>query len=388
MSSRFPDEPGEAFLSAELEALRPCVERLAVLPALPGATAYHPYKGEVVRIPVAGAATLVAAVRTFLRRPGRALAALRDILFAPGRLAHRLKNLAIYPKGLAIGAVLARERFDHVHAYWLSAPATLAMVAARTAGITWSATGHRWDIYDDNFLALKAKRATAIRTISSQGKDAVCARVAPLDRARIDVVPLGVTIPEAIAVPPPREELVVLCAAELRPVKGHAILLDALARAREMGVPIRAVLAGIGPLEEEIRAQIARLGLDRCVRLEGYVSHGALLERIVRGEFDAVVLASIAQGDLKEGIPVILIEAMAAGVPVVATKSGAIPELLEPSRGTVVPCGDAVALANAFVELARDPTRGRSRSASARAFVRERYDARQTATALLEHIRR
>lgn len=384
ISSRFPDEPTEAYLGTELAAWQPHVDRLLVIPAVHCRTRHHAYAGAVVRYPLAGVATFRDALAAFVRRPAAALTMLAEVLFAPGvRVRHRIKNLAVYPKALAVAALLRRERIEHVHGYWLSTPATIAMIAARVAGISWSATGHRWDIYDDNAIARKAARAAAIRTISQRGLEDVRARVAPLDRERVVLVPLGVHIPARATALPPRESLLLLCAAELLPVKGHAILLEAIAAARAQGVDVRAAICGEGPLRPELLRRVAELDLNDVVRVEGPVAHDRLLARLEGGEFDAVALASIAQGDLKEGIPVILIEAMAAGVPVIATDSGSIPELIDASRGVLVEQGNAAAYAAALVALARDYEGRLDLAAKARVFVAERYDVTKTAKDLL-----
>ena len=384
VSSRFPDEPTEAYLGTELAAWRPHVDRLLVVPALHRTTRHHAYDGPVVRYPLLGATTLRDALTALARRPRAALEMLAEVLFAPRvRFRHRIKNLAVYPKGLAVGTLLLREKIDHVHAYWLSTPATIAMIGARVAGIPWTATGHRWDIYDDNAIARKASSASLIRTISARGREDVRSRVAPRDRERVILVPLGVRVPERLASLPDRETFTVLCAAELLPVKGHGILLDAIAAARAAGADVRAVLCGEGPLREKVAQRVADLGLAKVVRIEGAVPHDLLLRRLEAAEFDAVALASIAQGDVKEGIPVILIEAMAAGIPVIATDSGSIPELIDESRGVLVAQGNVQAYAKALVALCGDHARRAALATNARAFVAGRYDVTMTARDLL-----
>jgi glycosyltransferase involved in cell wall biosynthesis len=140
----------------------------------------------------------------------------------------------------------------------------------------------------------------------------------------------------------------VLCAARFVPRKRHRDLLDALARLREDGRPLRAVLAGGGPLLEEMRRHAVSLGLGDCVELPGPLGTEEV-RGLLRGAAVACLVSSF------EGMPGALMEAMATGVPVVGTDVGGTNELvIDRESGLLVPAYDPGALATALGELLTD----------------------------------
>jgi glycosyltransferase involved in cell wall biosynthesis len=144
-------------------------------------------------------------------------------------------------------------------------------------------------------------------------------------------------------------DFVVSCVARLSPQEGHLDLLEAYARVRAEIPGARLLLAGVGPLEDEVRGRAHQLGIEPGVELLGLVSRAGLPDLLA--STDVVALASAW-----EGLPVALIEALAAGKPIVTTDAGGSPELVEHGvNGRVVPCGDVDALAHALLELALDP---------------------------------
>ena len=391
ISAKYPFGPQEPYLDAELRALAPALDGVVVVPTSPRTAepGFADVPADVVRLPLAGGATFALAARALARRPLRALGALAAVLAEPYPWRAKLKNLAVFPKGLALAEVARARRLDHLHAYWLSTPATVAWVAARLAGIPFSATAHRWDVYENNLAARKVRDARFVRTISDRGRRDLLLLTGG-DPDKVGVVRLGVALPEPRRVrvvagdswgrlPQEDRPLRILCAAALVPVKGHAVLLNALALLRERGIAFDCTLAGDGPLRTELADEIAAAGLGEQVRLAGTIPHDELLARLGRGEFDVSVIASVERpGGLMEGVPVALVEAMAAGATVVATDSGSVGELVDGTTGLLVPHSDPAALADALIRVARDPQlRDRLRDA-ARARVEREFDVART----------
>jgi glycosyltransferase involved in cell wall biosynthesis len=381
VSAKYPYGPGEAFLDTELRALAPRFERVVVFPTSPNdATAgYAGVPAEVVRIPLAGPATFWSAARAAARSPRRVLGAIAALLRERYPLRVKLKNLAVIPKGLAL-AELARARgFGHLHAYWLSTPATVAWLAARVAGIPFSATTHRWDLYENNMAARKLRDARFVRTISERGR-ADLLRMTGGDPAKVILIRLGIALTAAApAGAGAGGALRIVCAARLVPVKGHAVLIEALCRLRDRGVAFTCTLAGEGELRDALARQAADAGLQASVEFAGVVPHDELLARLQRGDFDVSVIASIErEGGLMEGVPVALLEAMAAGVVVVATDSGSVRELVDGETGLLVPESDATALATALERVATDPGLRERLRAAGRARVEQDFDGART----------
>jgi colanic acid/amylovoran biosynthesis glycosyltransferase len=393
ISSKYPFGAKEPFLDAELRALAPSLAALTVIPATPEGRerGYDGVPGEVVRLSLFGGGTVTRALRAFARRPLRALGALA-VVATSGPVRVRAKNLTVFVKALAVADVARERRLDHLHAYWLSTPATVAWVAARVAGIGFSATAHRWDVYENNLAARKLRDATFVRTISARGRRDLLALTRG-EPAKVHVVRLGVELPAPAAVPvgagvaagerSGAAPLRILCAAALVPVKGHADLLDALAALRARGVAFSCTLAGNGPERPAIAARIAALGLDGVVRMAGSVPHDRLLEELASGAFDVAVIASVERaGGLMEGVPVALIEAMAAGVAVVATDSGSIGELVDGESGLLVPHSDPAALADALARVGGDGALRERLRAAGRTRVEREFDLRSTSVEL------
>ena len=309
------------------------------------------------------------AAREFARAPRAALRAFASIAFAPSALRARAVNLVLFPKALALASELRRLEIEHVHVNWMTSSATIVYVASRLTGIPFSITAHQHDIFYDNLTVPKVRAATFVRVISERNRDHLRALVPPELRAKCVAVHLGVALPRAAADAPPRAIPRILCAARMCVWKGHRYLLAALALLRDRGVAFACDLAGDGEIAADVAALVARYDLGDRVTILGNVPHADLVARLESGAYDLAVLASTERDGEHEGIPVALMEAMAAGLPVVATRTGSIPELVtDASDGTLVPQADPSALAAALEDLLRDPalrarygTRGRER---------------------------
>jgi glycosyltransferase involved in cell wall biosynthesis len=160
----------------------------------------------------------------------------------------------------------------------------------------------------------------------------------------------------------------VLCVGRLVPRKGQAILLEALALLQGK-VDVRLTLAGSGPAEESLRQAADRLGVAGAVTFAGPVSQDDLPALLAK--HDVFCLPSFA-----EGLPVVLMEAMAVGLPVVSTPIAGVPELVtDGSTGLLVPPGRADALAEALSALATDDGLVQKLAAAGRQVVEEGFDS-------------
>jgi glycosyltransferase involved in cell wall biosynthesis len=165
------------------------------------------------------------------------------------------------------------------------------------------------------------------------------------------------------------------------------MLLEAFERVvLESPAPVKLMLFGEGPLRAELEAQIHERGLGDRVVLTGALPHGELLDRFRRGQVHIAALASrVTEDGAQEGIPVSLMEAMAYGIPVVATDSGGVRELLD-GAGLLVPPDDPSAFATALLRLLADPEERAQLGAAGRAAVGASFDNRRTTDELLTMI--
>lgn len=321
---------------------------------------------DVQAIPVRprGELTTADAAPLALRRPlvdgGILLAALAETLRAPGKVARAfallfkspapnvlLRNLSAFPKALWIARHARLTGADHIHAPWAGPPATTAMVASIVSGVPWSFTGHFADIAANNLLREKSTSAVFARFIAKAMME-LGRRTAPgVDESRWVLVHSGIDVPpvwtaaEKLNRPP-----VLLMSARFDPEKRHEVLVRAAKLLADQGRELEVWLAGTGQLEETVRAQVRESGLESVVRLLGYVPNDQVLAWLDDHTVDLVVLPSDA-----EGIPYSLIEALAHGVPAVASDAGGIVELLGGGCGELVQPEDVDGVAAAVGRL-------------------------------------
>lgn len=394
LTSRFPfAHLGETFLRPEVGLLSGLCDELHLIPARP-ALAENPF-GDVgcidVNIAPSARSTLAAAAQEALRHPRRAASALRQILFSRCSPAARIKNLALFPKSLAVARYVRNHRIDHIHAHWLTTSSTVAYVAHILTDIPWSCTAHAHDIFSDNLTVRKVRSAQFVRVISARNRASLNALAGQQNESRTYVGHIGVELPERAAPISDRggAAFTMVCPARLHPMKGHMDLLQALANLRDSGHHFQCDLAGDGEIRSEVSNRILELGLESRVRIRGVVAHADLLAELRGGTYDAVVLASVEDPHERrffEGIPVALIEAMAAGVPCISTRTGSISELIDDQTGVLVEQHCPADFSAAIARLAADPALRRRLGLAARDRVAAHFNAPLTARALYDSI--
>jgi glycosyltransferase involved in cell wall biosynthesis len=329
---------------------------------------------------------LGAAQLHWLRRRPRAL--LRAWAEALAQNAGSRKLLVRTPLVLLKGALLARRieamGIRHVHAHWATHPALAAWLVHRLTGIGYSFTAHAHDLYVDRaMLREKVAGARFVVTISEFNRRLLEDACGAAAADKLHVVRCGVD-PDAFAPAPRRDPEVptFACVASLREYKGHAVLLDAIHLLRARRRDLRVILAGDGELRRAIAARVEREGLADVVELLGAVPHQEIAA--ILASATALVLPSVTARDGQtEGIPVALMEAMAAGVPVVSSRLSGIPELVRDGEsGLLVPERDPVALAEAMERLASDGALRERLADAGRRAVQERFDRRRNLAAL------
>jgi glycosyltransferase involved in cell wall biosynthesis len=341
-----------------------------------------------VRAGALGIPMLAAAMAECLLHPSRALAALLQIVGPRYRPIAKLKNLIVFPAALAIARYVRTKDIDHIHAHWMTTPATVAYIVSMMTDIPWSCTAHAHDILSDNLLQQKVAGARFVRVIAQRNLRDL-ARLAGRDPADLHLIHVGVDIPARGARRIGSGPLQIVCAARLDPIKGHEHLLRALALVGSHNLPFQCDIVGDGPMEARLRGMIQELGLLDCVRVRGMVPYAVLLEEFRCGRYDVLVLPSVEfeRSGHHEGIPVALIEAMAHGLPCIATATGCIPELIDASSGVLVPQRDANAISKALLRLGADAALRRKLGEAARTRVIEDFNAAQTTQALFELLR-
>lgn len=382
----FPFGTGETFLIPEIRELISQGHQVLIVPLSPGRQVFHSDAKEFAaytrQAPLVSPGILRDAAVEFARHAEPAAHLIRSLMTVR-HLRGRMVNAAVVAKGLWLSRVAREWGADHIHAYWGSAPASAALIAAECSGIPWSFTGHRHDVARDNLLAEKTRHAAFVRVISESGLK-LLRSAAPDVAWKASVLHLGIPVREISLPAPKKRRPIALCPARLIEVKGHRYLIEAVAALSKSGIDVELWLAGDGDSRRHIERQIRDLQIADRVRLLGSMAHDALLWLYQDGQIDAVVLPSIDLGNgHHEGIPVALMEAMAFGIPVIGTETGGIPELIGGDAGLLVPARDSQALARALSELATNPERRISLGRAGHARVRQSFEITRMVQALV-----
>ncbi len=288
--------------------------------------------------------------------------------------------------GIRLGRQLRSQGVDHLHNHGVhSAP--VAMVASTVACVPYSFTTHgppEFDSPEQPHLEVHAQQAAFIAAVTHVVRGEVCRMIPMSFWDRVHVVRCGLPaeqLHQAAAEVP--DVPVVVCVARLDERKGQQLLLSAAHGLLAEGQQISVVLVGDGPTRDELQRWVERHDMTDHVRFTGWLaSHDVRRELVLaRG----LVLPSLA-----EGLPLAVMEALAAGRPVVATAVGAVAELVRPGEtGWLVPPTDVDALSTALQHLLHSPTRDLTAMGVRGAeLVRERHDATREAHTLLGHVER
>lgn len=286
---------------------------------------------------------------------------------------------------------------DHVHAHWATFPAHIGWVAARLTEhqprpVRFSFTAHAHDIQVENpMLEHKLAAAAAVVTISDHNRTQLL-RIGTPDLAdRLHVIRCGVDTASFAFRPEPTPDAgtdaELVCVASFMDYKGHEILIDALAALRDAGRHVRLTLIGDGALRPQIEAQIARLGLAGQVHLAGWRRPDEVRATLA-GATVFVSSSIITAAGQTEGIPVAQMEALAIGLPVVATRVSGVPELvIDGETGLTVPHSRPGELAEAIGRMLDDPASARRMAVAGRAHVEAHYDHSRNVARLADVLR-
>ena len=328
-------------------------------------------------------ATTIKAHLLWMKTPKRYLSALGLAWrTAPKGIKGRLFNLIYFIEAGVLADRLAKEGVTHLHNHIAKASCTVAMLAGALSGIRWSFTTHGPDIFFEPHhwrIDEKAARASFVACISHFCRSQLMCFADRQHWNRFHIVHCGID-PARYAPNPDKHGLTALFVGRLAAVKGVPVLFDAIVAMADRHPDLTLRLVGDGPDRPALEAEIARHGLTDRVVFLGYRSQAEVADELAQA--DVFVLPSFA-----EGVPVVLMEAMAAQVPVLTTRIAGIPELVEDKvSGLVVPPGDVAAFTDALEVLLSDPDKRAQFGAAGRAKVVEEYNAAKEARWLSELI--
>ena len=317
--------------------------------------------------------------RLAARRPATMRRALATALrrFLRTRRSATLKHLL--QAGYLVDRLLPKSGVTHLHAHFAHSPASVALFASRLSGLPFSFTAHAKDIYTSDPRQLREKIALARFVVTCTGYNRRHLLRLSDGRTPIHRIYHGIDIRLFAADGqngPPAPPYRLLTVARLTAKKGLPTVYRALRRLRDQGLRLRHTLIGDGEERAALLALIRQLGLTAEVELLGTLPHEAVLAHYRRADL-LVLGCEVAPNGDRDGIPNVVLEAMAMGVPVVATRVSAIPELVRHGQsGLLVAPRDPAGLAGAMTRLLTDQPLRRRLIRAGRQQVKTGFDNR------------
>ncbi len=330
------------------------------------------------------ASTRVNAVLDGLREHARYLPGFWRVVEESGADAEDLLQAAQLSR-----AIIDRE-ISHLHAHFGTVATVVARLAAQITGVSYSFTAHAKDIYHESVVEdeLRQKLDDAAQVITVSQFNVNHLRKTFGSAARdVKLVYNGLDLEDFRIEPYDARPPYILGVGRLVEKKGFEFLLQACAVLRDRGVQFQCEIVGGGALESALRSQVVALGLQDQVLMSGAMSQDDIKEKI-RGAALLAAPCVHAGDDDRDGLPTILLEAMALGTPCVSTPVTGIPEVVRHEEtGLMVSEGNALALADACQRLLEDRRLGSELVSRARSLIEERFDIDKNTDQLRETFR-
>lgn len=338
--------------------------------------------------PVINGAILKANFATLFAHPVKYLATLlRVIRCNLGSLNFLLGAIGYFPKAVYLAKLMKSHQVTHIHAHFVSHPTLVAYIINRLTDIPYSFTAHGSDLHKrQDMLKDKFANARFAIMISQYNQEFFYrhTQIAPSDKMHI--VRCGfdnetfVSSRKAIPAGPAQ----IVCVASLREVKGHTYLLDAAAALRERNLDFTMHFIGDGEERETLQQKIEKLGLTKHVLLHGAKTQAEILPFLQQA--DVFTLASFkTKSGNREGIPVVLMEAMAMEIPIVASNVSGIPELVKDNlTGLLAEPQNGLDFAEKIIQTLTQQNETAARVANAKSLVSSEFSLQTNANKLIE----
>ena len=336
-------------------------------------------------LPVSWGKFLAAHLRFAFQKPEVYFGVLIKLLASPHpSLAARLMTVLHFAEGVyAAGLISKGPVCEHIHAHFVDRASTVALVAGKLLELPYSVTAHANDIYiNPVLLPLKLKQASFVATCTDYNRQYL-AELVPLNGS-LHCLHHGLDLASYEPITVSRTgQLMITSVGQLKEKKGFCYLLEACRILKSEGYEFKCQIIGEGSLREALEAQIRDLSLEEVVSLRGALPHEDVIREYQHSTLFVLPAVTAADGD-RDGIPNVILEAMAMRLPVVSTNHSGIPEAIEDGwSGLLVPPADPDALVEAIARLLKDPQFRRRLGRNARDTVAERFDVRRNADLLL-----
>ena len=295
---------------------------------------------------------------------------------------------AVYLAGLVQRARGGPGQVDHLHAHFAHDPTLIAQLVHRLTGLAFTFTAHARDIYQIPATALagRIQEAEAVVTCCALNVDYFKTVAPPAHHAKLRVIHNGIDLNEFHPVDAPSDAAapLILSASRLVEKKGYRDLLAACGQLKEQGYNFRCVIYGEGPLYKELAAQIQAYDLEQQVVLAGVFTHEEIQRIMPQAAIFALTPFVTPDGD-RDGVPTVLAEAMACGLPVVSTSVAGIPELVTHGRNGLLAAPNQIEEITAHLStLLNDAAKRRQFGQAARHTIMEEFNLQTGASQLAE----
>jgi glycosyltransferase involved in cell wall biosynthesis len=311
--------------------------------------------------------SLPSVVRTLRRHPWGAARAVGWVMTR-----HSVAAARNWVHAMVLVDRLAEREPAHLHAHFLHSPAALAFIARKISGQRYSLTGHAKDIYTTlpENVQMRCRKAEFVTTCTDANRRHLVEEIG-LAPSQVRLCRHGVDLDRFSADRREPRAGRILSIGRLVEKKGFDVLVRACGELRRRGIEFELRIVGTGPLREELLALAEEEGIAEQVQLPGSMSQAQVAAELAAAEVFALTPMVMPDGD-RDGIPNVVLESMAAGVPVVASAVSGIPEVIEDGvNGRLVAPRRPSLLAEALTELLADaPQRARLAEAGRR-FVAE-----------------
>jgi colanic acid/amylovoran biosynthesis glycosyltransferase len=288
-------------------------------------------------------------------------------------------SLAHFAEAILLASELKRRRITRLHNHFANSAATVGLLATSFLGMPWSFTMHgisETDYPAGLLLGRKIEAAELVVCVSYFGRAQAMRLVPPEHWSKLHIVRCGLNLDDLPAHAEKSPGMRIINVGRLSPEKGQAGLLEAFATLASSYPGLELTLVGDGPESDQLRATAEKLGVSDRVSFAGRLGEQASLEEIAKA--DILVVASFI-----EGLPIVLMEAMAIGTAVVASRVAGIPELIDDGKsGLLFTPSDWGDLTDHIRRLLDDRTLRRKLTKQAREKIAEEFDIRRSARQL------
>lgn len=331
--------------------------------------------------PWLSAAIILANLQFLVKKPLTYLATWFTLVRANlGSIRYLAGAVLYFPKSVWMARDMQRRGVTHVHAHFCSHPAATAYIIHRLTGIPYSFTAHGTDLHCDRHMLLeKVAEASSVIGISDYNRNLILEECGQQFASKVLVIHCGVDTAKFT----PRTEqtnfdkgtgpMILLCIGTLHEVKGQTYLIQACAKLREQSFDVQCQFIGGGPDREMLQAQTKELGIEEHVIFWGPRTRDQIVDHLAAA--DALVTPSVlTQSGQREGIPVVLMEGMASGVPCIGSHLSGIPELLGGQCGLLPNPRDVDSIVDSIKTLYQDSDLRRELAENGRARVEQEFN--------------